>query len=262
MEVPNRLLLFLLLGCATCAIFQPAGLASQSNQNVAKPGRIDHSTQLIVVTTPSWDAVGGTLQRYERETPADNWHHVGQSISVVVGQRGMGWGIGLAPIAVRRAADPLKHEGDHKSPAGIFSLGTSFGLSPARPAAWNMPYLALNPGIECVDDAHSKFYNRVVDRKTVTPDWNSSEHMRSIGKYYRWGIVINQNPENEPQKGSCVFLHVWGGDGEGTEGCTAMDQSQIESILAWLRPSADPLLVQMPLKEYRQAEKSLHLPSQ
>ena len=56
-----------------------------------------------------------------------------------------------------------------------------------------MPYLNLTPSIECVDDAGSKYYNRIVDRSVVAPDWNSSEHMRSAGEAYRWGIVVDHN---------------------------------------------------------------------
>jgi L,D-peptidoglycan transpeptidase YkuD (ErfK/YbiS/YcfS/YnhG family) len=123
-----------------------------------------------------------------------------------------------------------------------------------------MPYLTLTATTECVDDSHSRFYNRIVDRSKVTPDWSSSEHMLAVGKYYQWGVVVDQNSATLPQGGSCVFLHIWGGDGTGTEGCTAMARHNLKVILAWLRPQAHPLLVQMPLKTYRQVEKELRLP--
>jgi D-alanyl-D-alanine dipeptidase len=56
-------------------------------------------------------------------------------------------------------------------------------------------------------------------------------------------------------------MHIWGGAGIGTEGCTAMPESQIKTILAWLDPKANPLLVQMPLREYQQTAQYLHLPT-
>ena len=47
----------------------------------------------------------------------------------------------------------------------------------------------------------------------------------------------------------------------GTEGCTAMPESQIKTILAWLDPQAHPLLVQMPLRQYQQTAQYLRLPA-
>lgn len=221
------------------------------------------STQLIVVVTSDWNNVDGQLQRYQRQSADSPWNAVGDPIPIVVGKKGLGWGIGMMPIpAARSTDDPVKKEGDLRSPAGIFSLGTAFGYAPHQPDGWKIPYLALTPSIECVDDSHSHFYNRVVDRSTVLPDWNSSEHMRSVGEAYRWGIVINHNSDSpRPEGGSCVFMHIWSGSGNGTVGCTAMPEQQIKFILPWLNPAAKPLLVQMPQEQYRQIEKLLHLPS-
>jgi D-alanyl-D-alanine dipeptidase len=171
--------------------------------------------------------------------------------------------MGIATVApAHSTGDPVKKEGDRRSPAGIFSLGTAFGYAPHEPSNWKMPYLALTSSIECVDDSHSHFYNRVVDRSTVSPDWSSSEHMRAAGEAYRWGIVINHNStEPRPEGGSCVFMHIWGGPGSSTVGCTAMPEEQIRFVLDWLDPAAKPLLVQMPLGPYQKIEKLLHLPS-
>ena len=84
-------------------------------------------------------------------------------------------------------------EGDGRSPAGVFALGTAFGYASHALPGLKMPYLSLSPSIECVDDIASRHYNRIVDRSVVAPDWNSSEHMRNTGKSYRWGIVIDHN---------------------------------------------------------------------
>lgn len=232
----------------------PAQARPQQNAPLAE------STQLLVVTTPNWTATDGALQRYQRANPKKKWQPVGDPIPVVVGQTGLGWGLGVLPIPAHDPADPIKHEGDRRAPAGIFRLGTSFGFAPRQPAAWKMPYLPLTSSIECVDDSHSKFYNRVVNRESVAPDWNSSEHLRSETDY-RWGAVIDQNPGAVPQAGSCVFMHIkGGGDAKGTVGCTAMAEPNVEAVLAWLQPAAHPLLVQMPATQYRQIEKALHLP--
>jgi D-alanyl-D-alanine dipeptidase len=243
-----------------CALMLTLVPAAHAKGSPGPASSLAHSRQLIVVTTADWKAVNGVLRRYERTAPGRPWRHVGGAIPVVVGSKGMGWGSGAALMPARAPDDPVKHEGDRRAPAGIFHLGTAFGFAPQKPAAWKMPYLALTPTIECVDDSHSRFYNRIVDRSAVTPDWSSSEHMLAVGEYYRWGVVVEQNPGVLPQGGSCVFLHIWGGDGGGTEGCTAMAKPDIEAVLEWLRPAAKPLLVQMPLETYRQVEKDLRLP--
>lgn len=227
-----------------------------SQNNVASEALLSGSRQIIVVTTPDWKTVDGSLQRYERTASSEPWRAVGDPIQVVVGKGGMGWGIGTGN---HPSGDPVKQEGDGRSPAGFFRLGTAFGYAPSHPAPTKMPYLSLTPDTECVDDSHSTHYNRIVERSAVTPDWSSSEHMRSIAEY-RWGLVVNQNPHPRPLGGSCVFLHIWDGSGKGTAGCTAMPGPWIETILRWLDPASHPLLVQMPLPEYRRDQKNLLLP--
>ena len=248
-----------LLCCVLTLAIAP-GTSARRRSSATLP--LASSTQLIVVTTADWDAVDGKLQRFERPSAQAKWRPIGASIPVVVGKKGTAWGIGLAGLPRHDSADPIKREGDLKSPAGIFQLGTAFGFASEPSVQWRMPYLALTPSVECVDDSHSGSYNRIVDRSRVAPDWNSSEHMLSVGEYYRWGIEIEQNPDARPEAGSCVFLHIWGGDGGGTEGCTAMAKPHIESILEWIKPASRPLLVQMPLAQYQQVEKALHLPTE
>jgi len=227
----------------------------------AKP--LDSSTQMIVVTTADWNAVQGRLQRFERAQASDPWTPVGSSIAIVVGKKGMGWGVGLHPTddpAQRSLQDPIKKEGDGKSPAGIFSIGTGFGYAARPPSDWKIPYTSLTASVECVDDSTSHFYNRIVDRETVSPDWHSSEQMSQAGEAYRWGAVIDHNPTATPYAGSCVFMHIWARPDVGTSGCTAMPQEQLEPILAWLDPTRSPTLVQLPRTQYTKLEKSWNLP--
>jgi L,D-peptidoglycan transpeptidase YkuD (ErfK/YbiS/YcfS/YnhG family) len=224
---------------------------------------LDTSLQLIVVTTPDWNAVDGRLQMYQRSSAGGPWQAEGGPIAIVIGKGGMAWGIGLDPMkATRVAADPVKREGDHKSPAGIFSLGDAFGYAPLNPDGWKVRYVPITPSTQCVDDPQSRFYNQILDSSAVAVDWKSAEHMRDAGEAYRWGLVVDQNPRPaHPRGGSCVFMHIWGGAGMGTEGCTAMPESQIKTILAWLDPQTNPLLVQMPLGQYQQTARYLHLPA-
>ncbi len=222
------------------------------------------STQLLVVTTSDWAAVQGKLQRYERANAHGRWKAVGGPINVVVGKTGVAWGLGLRPT--RGMPGPIKREGDGKAPAGMFLLSATFGYANDRPGGWKMPYIAVTPSVECIDDTHSRFYNRIVDRATVTPDWNSSEHMLLGDDRYRWGIVVDHNPASKSRPavaggGSCIFLHIWRNPETSTVGCTAMTQENLEALLAWLDPARQPLLVQLPEAQYKNLSKKWKLPS-
>jgi D-alanyl-D-alanine dipeptidase len=243
---------------AICAVSLFGSLAAQARD------ALDDARQIVVVTTADWDSVSGTLQRFERHGPDDTWTAVGQPFPIVVGKTGLAWGSGL--IANERlgdkAGDPAKQEGDGKAPAGVFSLGTAFGYAPHRLAGSRMPYLPLSPSVECVDDVKSQHYNRIVDRQDIhAPDWNSSEHMLRDDELYRWGVYVehNANP-TRPGGGSCIFLHIWRGAGQGTVGCTAMPKDDVEQLIEWLDPAKSPLLVQMPRDRYDEARKRLERP--
>lgn len=51
------------------------------------------SQQVLVVSSESWRASTGTLQRYDKE--GNHWNAVGDSIPVVLGRNGTSWGRGL-----------------------------------------------------------------------------------------------------------------------------------------------------------------------
>jgi len=235
-------------------------VSAPAQASTLKSDALARSTQMIVVTTSDWNAVEGRLRRYERASVHEKWRPVGDPIWIVVGKNGLGWGIGVIATddaQVRLAADPVKREGDGRSPAGVLALGTAFGYASEPLRGLKMPYLNLTSSIECVDDSGSKHYNRLVDRSDDAPDWNSSEHMRSAGESYRWGIVVDHNGTvtgdtnpPEPGGGSCVFLHIWHSRDQGTAGCTAMSQTDLETLLTWLDPARKPLLVQLPEPTY------------
>ena len=86
----------------------------------------------------------------------------------------MAWGLGLH---AKPTGGPHKKEGDEKAPAGLFRLTAAFGYS-TKPPGVMLPYIHARPGVEAVDDPHSRYYNRIVDRARVAkPDWHSSEKM-------------------------------------------------------------------------------------
>lgn len=220
---------------------------------VLAPG-LDDSHQLIVVTSKGWDDIQGNAQRYERR--GDSFEKIGAAFAVVLGKHGMGWGKGM--LAVDPALAPVKQEGDGKAPAGVFKLATAFGY--ASSATTRLPYLALTPTIECVDDSQSRRYNTLIDGATVAKDWNSAERMRRRDDLYRQGIFIEHNTPASPGAGSCIFLHIWRGPLTPTRGCTAMAPADIARLFSWLDPRQSPRLVQLPEAQYEQLREQWKLP--
>jgi L,D-peptidoglycan transpeptidase YkuD (ErfK/YbiS/YcfS/YnhG family) len=71
---------------------------------------------------------------------------MGEPIAIVVGSRCVGWVSASSPLV------------------------TAFGHAAQPPTGIKVPYLVLTPSIECVDDALSKNYNRIVDRSMIASD--------------------------------------------------------------------------------------------
>jgi D-alanyl-D-alanine dipeptidase len=227
---------------------------------VCQTSPLSSTTQIVVVTTARWNSITGQAQLFERKKPDTSWKPEGSPFEIVVGKTGLAWGSGVLTPAYR-ASDPVKKEGDGKAPAGVFRLSKAFGYASQPAAGIMLDYVPLSPSIECVDDTASRYYNKIENRASVAPDWNSSEHMLRSDELYRWGIVVDHNAD--PPKaggGSCIFMHIWRGPGQGTVGCTAMPQARIEALLGWIDPARQPLLIQMPRREYEAVRKRLKLP--
>lgn len=218
------------------------------------------SRQCIVVVAPNWNSTTGFLRAFQRADASGAWKMRGPEIPVVLGKKGLGWGLGV--VNADPGATPRKIEGDNKAPAGVFRLGTVFGYAPARPAGWvKLPYLPLTKNIEGVDDPRSRYYNRLVDRtKVARVDWRSSEQMRRDDHLYEWGLVVDHNPAAVPGAGSLIFFHIWKTSSSPTAGCTAMAERDLVRLLRWLDPAARPILAQMPLGNYAAYQPKLGLP--
>ena len=227
------------------------------------------SRQLLAVTTDTWDATSGRLQRFERA--GRTWTAVGDAVPVRVGRSGLGWGIGLHPATVARPGEPGKREGDGRAPAGVFRLSAAFGYAPSEPTG--LPYIPTDADVECVDDAASPAYNSV-RRRTPASAWSSHEEMRLDAHIYRIGVVVAHNgtgvdaglvpglrgPRTQRGAGSCIFLHVWRTPETPTSGCTSMPDPALQDVLAWLDASATPVLVQLPRDVYGRLAQPWGLP--
>jgi D-alanyl-D-alanine dipeptidase len=245
----------LLAGRGGAMVAQSTGAPARGGPRAAVAG----ARQLVVVTADGWDAITGTLRRYERPTAAARWHPVGDPVPVVLGRTGLAWGVGQGPAPADAAP---KREGDGRSPAGAFPLLAVFGYGDAPAGPPRLPHHPVTEGTVCVDDPASRLYNAVVDSAAVPgARWGSAERMRAVAGY-RQGVVVAYNgawvgrpaAAGRPAgggrpvagRGSCIFLHVWDGPDRPTAGCTAMDAGALATVVAWLDPAARPVLVQLP----------------
>lgn len=217
------------------------------------------SQQLVLVVTPDWNANQGTLQTYARD--GRGWHAVDTTIPVVIGRAGAAWGIGLHP----QQPGLQKHEGDGRSPAGVFDIGTAFGYAASERTA--LPYDALSESDYCVDVSGSPLYNRIVDSKKVGAPAvaGSTEPMRRDlhadgDTAYKIGFVIEHNPRGVAGAGSCIFAHLWKSADSWTAGCTAMTEPAMRRLFAWLQPEQHPVFVLLPREEYARLRVTWDLP--
>ena len=237
----------LLAGCA--------GMATHERETAW-----DDAQQLVLVSTPDWDATTGTLRRYERD--GDGWREVGTASPIAVGRSGSAWGVGLHSA---QTGGPLKREGDGRAPAGVFRIGTAFGYADRVASAW--PYQGMTASDWCIDVPASPLYNRIVDAADVgeAAVAGSTEPMRrdlhaNGDPRYKLGFVIEHNPGNRRGAGSCIFAHLWKAPGEPTAGCTAMAEPAMQALLAWLHPARRPVFVLLPDDELERLRARWRLP--
>ena len=217
--------------------------------------------QLVLVEIPDWNSLHGELRTFERSDRG--WRAIAPAQPVVIGRAGAAWGTGLHAAQ----PGPVKKEGDGRSPAGVFAIGSAFGYAPKETTA--LPYLALGPDDWCIDVTGSPLYNRIVDARAVGKEAveGSSEPMRrdlhaNGDNAYAVGFVIEHNANGAPGAGSCIFAHVWKSADSGTAGCTAMPIDAMRRLLRWLRPDAHPAFVLLPQAEYRRLRKAWNLPDE
>jgi hypothetical protein len=215
-------------------------------------------TQLVRVTSDGWPSTRGTLRRYERQAGGP-WTTVGRPIPVVLGYAGYGWGDGLHGMGAPRGhGGPTKHEGDGRSPAGVFELGALYGYAPHANGV-KLPYTPSDAALRCVDDPSSPQYNQILPEPASTK-WRSAERMRRDDDLYELALVVRHNTDPvTPGHGSCIFMHVWQSPTTPVTGCTALDKRNLQVLTAWLQPNA-AVLVALPQGEYASLAHEWGLP--
>lgn len=253
---PLFLLLFLLVltaGCQTANVSpQDRGTKGALSGPVATPAAsspLAGAGQLVLVVTKDWNTNQAWLRRFERSA-SGTWRPLGETVAVTVGRNGLAWGRGLHGTAL--GPGPVKVEGDGRAPAGVFTFSTAFAYQPEdlwKPA--KMPMHRVTDRTVCVETINSKSYNRILDEDDRTPrDWVNPDRMLRPDGLYRYGLFVDHNaPDTKAGAGSCIFFHIWRRPGASTAGCTAMNMTAIQVILAWMDSARKPILVQLPQAE-------------
>jgi L,D-peptidoglycan transpeptidase YkuD (ErfK/YbiS/YcfS/YnhG family) len=180
------------------------------------------ASRLILVTVPSLTSSAGMLRLFERPREGADWRLVHGAQPVMVGRRGVGWSRAFRDLAGDN--EPLKVEGDERTPAGIYPVGRPFGFEPSALAN----YLQLTFDTVCVEEPSSPAYNTITSRKLVG---------RSVGKdimrassLYRRGLLVDYPTDGADKAGSCIFLHVWRNSSSGTSGCVVMPEKRVVAL--------------------------------
>lgn len=192
------------------------------------PRVLDSATRLVVVAAPDMQSERAALRLFERAEPAASWAPRGASMAAVVGARGLAWGHTFTAHA--QGGEPVKQEGDQRTPMGIYPLGATFGFAKdSRPN-----YLRLTPGANfCVHDPRSPLYGRIVPKSTAGKKVEG-EDMSKVPTYRR-GIVVDFPPDRAAKSGSCIFVHIWEGEGGGTAGCVALPEEHVATLQKWTK---------------------------
>ncbi len=192
--------------------------------------RVPESTrQLLVVSAPSWGSTHATVRSFVRT--AGGW-------------RGNGtWAGRLGTHGLVRAAH--RHQDSGTTPAGTFAITESFGRRADPGTA--LPYRRVTSGDWWVQDRGSPYYNqrRLASQGGFlqrTSGYNSSEHLRAMGRQYDYVAVIDFNrPDPVVGRGSGIFLHVK--NGRSTAGCVSIGHRAMRTVLARLDPAKHPMIV-------------------
>lgn len=200
--------------------------------------KILFANQVLLVLANEFNSTTGKLYCFE------DGKKIFSDISVNLGRNGLGWSEDDKYFS-HGINEPVKREGDGKSPAGIFNLISAFGYDEQN---FLFPYTKSSSQLICVDDVNSTLYNSIVILPFIRP--NSFEYMKRDDMQYKLGVIVAYNPRQKKGNGSCIFLHVEKEPLHPTAGCTSMKYNDIKNILEWLNSSKSPIMIQVQKKYF------------
>lgn len=191
------------------------------------------------VVVEAGDGVTAQVSGWERGDTG--WRQVLAPVEAVLGRNG------LAPSGEKR-------EGDGRTPSGIFALRRAFGYE--ADVQTGLDYRVVTEKDFWVDAPASPFYNQWVSGDAPEA---SHEVLRRPDDLYKYAVVIEYNTDPAlPGMGSAIFMHVWRGAGQTTEGCVAMAEADLRRFLQWLDIRQEPVIVFLPALPAGDAGKSGH----
>jgi len=200
----------------TPAIVQPeylSGILARDGYDINNMG----TDQLVLVVG---DGTNATLYYYQCDANGQ-WNLVRGDIPGFVGRSGV-------------SADA--NEDATYSPKGLWNLGLAFG-SKGNPGT-ALEFRDVTENSRWVDDRNSQYYNRWVEEGSVEQDWSSAENLNIW--QYAYAVNIEYNYDNPvPGKGSAIFFHI---SDCPTAGCIGTSESDLVSIMQWLKPGAKMLI--------------------
>ncbi|MDP2653306.1 MAG: M15 family metallopeptidase [Candidatus Omnitrophota bacterium] len=191
---------------------------------------LDPDTAQAVVVEPLSESGADALLTGWQKNGEGSWQPVIGPVAAVLGKNGL-------------ALAGEKREGDGRTPAGVFRLGTAFGYTAS--VKTGLSYRQATDNDFWVDDPESPDYNLWVQGPVQA---KSFEKMKREDDLYKYGVVMEYNTDPVvPGNGSAIFLHVWRGFGRPTAGCVAVAEPDLLHLLEWLDARQSPVLITQPL---------------
>lgn len=179
---------------------------------------VGNATQVISVV-----GVGGSSAKMDVwQRGAAGWEPVGVAIPAIIGANGMA---------------PETHDGEKKTPMGIFTLDFAFGTAPSP--GGGLTYVQVGPDHWWDGDMASPTYNTMQVCKEAQCPFNTSLASGTENldiPQYVYAVVMGVNKARVPGNGGAFFLHAT--DGGPTAGCVAIEDATLVKIMRWLRPGA------------------------
>ena len=217
-------------GAALAFAFAAIPAPAQSQAQTC-PAPLAEARRLVLVTTDHLNAAAATMRLYERTAPSEAWRPLGEGEPALVGRAGMAWSHFFRGLA--RTGEPIKVEGDKRAPAGIYSVGRSFGtVASSRPG-----HVQVTPDTICVHDPAHPAYNTITSRALVGPKV-PAENMSEILPMYRRGLLVDYPTDRKARAGSCIFIHVWHSPAISTAGCVALPEARVEALQEFAQQGA------------------------
>ncbi len=222
--------------------------------------------QIVIGIAPDINTSQVTLSIHEKTDK--NWRPVTEAWRGRLGRNGLAWGLGLHPVNLKGLK---KVEGDGRSPAGIFKIGSQDGFAYGYAASVqkfpNLPYKQITTRDLWVEDAQSPYYNRhILLPHEPAATWEKAAQMRQRDYAHSLKLFIAHNLATKqhraiPNAGSSIFFHIWRDAGnKPTAGCTTMNEAKLKELIAKIDPSKNPIYILLSAADYKTYRASWKLP--